>query len=65
MIRCPVCQKEFEFETTPAMPFCSERCRTVDLGRWLGESYSVPCAPDLDEDEALGAQQQHSLGREE
>ena len=25
-----------------AKPFCSARCRTIDLGRWLGESYSLP-----------------------
>ena len=31
-------------------PFCSERCRMVDLGRWLGEQYSVPHEP-TDEDE--------------
>jgi endogenous inhibitor of DNA gyrase (YacG/DUF329 family) len=24
------------------MPFCSERCRMIDLGRWLGEKYAVP-----------------------
>ena len=24
------------------MPFCSERCKTIDLGRWLDESYAIP-----------------------
>lgn len=28
------------------MPFCSERCRLLDLGRWLGEQYGVPCEPE-------------------
>jgi len=27
---------------TPTVPFCSDRCRLVDLGRWLDESYGVP-----------------------
>ena len=32
------------------MPFCSERCRQIDLGRWLKEEYSVPVEPDPDEE---------------
>ena len=45
-MRCPICKREFERESSPAVPFCSERCRTIDLGRWLGESYSLPVIPD-------------------
>jgi len=26
----------------PDYPFCSKRCRIIDLGRWLGEDYRVP-----------------------
>ncbi|MCU0878640.1 MAG: DNA gyrase inhibitor YacG [Pirellulaceae bacterium] len=38
------------------MPFCSERCRQIDLGRWLREVYSVPVVrdPEEEEDEASG-----------
>ena len=32
------------------MPFCCDRCRRIDLGRWLGEEYSLP-AERQDEDE--------------
>jgi endogenous inhibitor of DNA gyrase (YacG/DUF329 family) len=53
-MRCPVCKREFEQATSPALPFCSERCRTIDLGRWLGESYSLPVVPDPDADELPG-----------
>jgi uncharacterized protein len=42
LLRCPVCQKKFPPEDSPAMPFCSERCRLADLGRWLGEKYGMP-----------------------
>jgi endogenous inhibitor of DNA gyrase (YacG/DUF329 family) len=49
-IRCPICERQFDPATTPAMPFCSERCRQIDLGRWLRESYSVP-VERRDEDE--------------
>ena len=42
LIRCPVCRKQFDSGHSTALPFCSERCRHIDLGRWLGEGYSVP-----------------------
>jgi uncharacterized protein len=29
----------------PAFPFCSDRCRRIDLGRWFGEEYRVPSTP--------------------
>ncbi|MBN9685828.1 MULTISPECIES: DNA gyrase inhibitor YacG [unclassified Corallococcus] len=40
---CPICQKPVppRPENT-SQPFCSRRCRAVDLGRWLGEEYRVP-----------------------
>jgi endogenous inhibitor of DNA gyrase (YacG/DUF329 family) len=50
-MRCPVCKREFEKSTSNAIPFCSERCRTIDLGRWLGESYGLPVVPDPEADE--------------
>jgi hypothetical protein len=50
-MRCPVCHREFEPATSSAKPFCSERCRTIDLGRWLGEAYSMPIAREPDADE--------------
>jgi endogenous inhibitor of DNA gyrase (YacG/DUF329 family) len=33
------------------MPFCSQRCRRIDLGRWLGEDYSVPVMRHDEDDE--------------
>lgn len=51
-MRCPTCDKEFRPETSPAMPFCSERCRLIDLGRWLDEKQGLPFeAAERDEDE--------------
>ncbi|PQO38256.1 DNA gyrase inhibitor YacG [Blastopirellula marina] len=32
----------FESDYTVAMPFCSERCRQIDLGQWLDEEYALP-----------------------
>jgi hypothetical protein len=51
MPRCPVCDAPVNLETTPTVPFCSDRCRLIDLGRWLDESYSLPEPPRTDEDE--------------
>jgi len=50
-MRCPVCDNEFSPETTEAMPFCSKRCKSIDLGRWLDEGYSVPAYRDEDGDD--------------
>ena len=40
-VRCPICQRRFDPERSKNLPFCSERCRTVDLGRWLDERYGL------------------------
>lgn len=42
MPRCPVCDKSVVLDATPTAPFCSDRCRLVDLGRWLDESQAIP-----------------------
>jgi endogenous inhibitor of DNA gyrase (YacG/DUF329 family) len=40
---CPICKKPVPPRgENRAYPFCSERCRLVDLGRWLGEEYRIP-----------------------
>ena len=54
-IRCPICKKEVAFDD-PNMPFCSDRCRLIDLGNWAAEKYiiSAPSKPneleELEED---------------
>lgn len=43
--RCPICGRSFEaasLDALPTFPFCSERCRLVDLGRWIDGSYAIP-----------------------
>jgi endogenous inhibitor of DNA gyrase (YacG/DUF329 family) len=50
-MRCPTCEREFSPEKSPALPFCSERCRLIDLGRWLDEGFALPAVPDPDADE--------------
>jgi endogenous inhibitor of DNA gyrase (YacG/DUF329 family) len=41
--RCPTCGNvPARRSDNGAWPFCSDRCRLADLGRWLGESYRIP-----------------------
>lgn len=49
-IQCPVCGSPFDSEETAAMPFCSERCRLVDLGRWFREEQGLPVEPEDEEE---------------
>ncbi len=44
MNRCPICSKSVK-DGDPNAPFCSERCRIIDLGNWAGEKYVVPGEP--------------------
>lgn len=40
-VQCPICDNNMpgHWSDYPDFPFCSKRCRTIDLGRWLGEGY--------------------------
>lgn len=42
-VRCPICDAAMpgNWQEYPDYPFCSARCRKIDLGRWLGEKYRV------------------------
>ncbi|MCO6454485.1 MAG: DNA gyrase inhibitor YacG [Pirellulaceae bacterium] len=46
VLRCPTCQRQFDSQRSDARPFCSDRCRLIDLGRWLGEEIGVPLEPE-------------------
>lgn len=50
-VKCPECEKQFEYYTSEFRPFCSEKCKMVDLGHWFNEEYSVPGAPAQIEDD--------------
>jgi hypothetical protein len=50
-VRCPTCDKSFDPAASPAMPFCSERCRGVDLNRWLREDIALPYGEVSDDDQ--------------
>jgi endogenous inhibitor of DNA gyrase (YacG/DUF329 family) len=47
VVACPQCGKSVEW--TPAAkwrPFCSERCKLIDLGAWASDRYRLPIAED-------------------
>jgi hypothetical protein len=46
LMRCQICERTFESEQSRAMPFCSDRCRLIDLNRWLDEAYGVGREPE-------------------
>ena len=45
---CPICRKAVDSESDRDFPFCSERCRLIDLGNWSSEKYKVS-EPVIDE----------------
>lgn len=50
MARCPICNEDVKPRgQNGAFPFCSARCKTVDLGKWLNEEYRVPAEEADDE----------------
>jgi uncharacterized protein len=44
-IKCPMCEKKVPFDDKeklpPNFPFCSKRCKLIDLGKWLNEEYTI------------------------
>jgi uncharacterized protein len=44
-VNCPTCRRELDWEAAPFRPFCSERCRLIDLGAWLTEQRAIPGEP--------------------
>jgi endogenous inhibitor of DNA gyrase (YacG/DUF329 family) len=52
-VPCPTCNRPVKWtEASPWRPFCSERCKLVDLGAWAAEKHKVPGEPALGEDDA-------------
>lgn len=54
--RCPICKATTDSEMHKDFPFCSERCRMMDLGNWSSEKYVVS-DPIFDEEEMEKAEE--------
>ena len=51
---CPICEKRMDVQGPkewPEWPFCSPKCKLVDLGRWLRQDYAVPATEPLSDDD--------------
>lgn len=54
LVTCPTCGAQSEYSPqNPYRPFCSKRCKMIDLGAWANESYRVPDTgnPEIPEDD--------------
>ena len=47
-LRCPICKKTVK-SGDAEFPFCSDRCRTIDLGKWASGAYVIPSVEDAEE----------------
>ncbi len=54
MKRCPICDRPVERGGNEFWPFCSERCKLLDLGNWVDERYRVPSQDSRPSPEELG-----------
>ena len=71
MLRCPICDRPLSSkpssagvdsaptEGNRAFPFCSSRCRLIDLGKWMNEDYRVPVDEPSNEEDADGFPTSH------
>ena len=51
IVRCPACGGDSIYaQSNPYRPFCSERCKNVDLGAWASEEFRVPEKPPLEDE---------------
>lgn len=51
-VNCPTCQTAVIWDETSAFkPFCSERCKLIDLGDWATEKHAIPVKDEFDPDE--------------
>ncbi|MCB1960802.1 MAG: DNA gyrase inhibitor YacG [Rhodocyclaceae bacterium] len=54
-VKCPTCGQTVAWRPESAWrPFCSQRCRQIDLGAWASESYRIPAAMPPEPGEDLG-----------
>ncbi len=61
-LRCPICRK-IVLREEAEFPFCSERCRTIDLGKWASGAYVIS-TPVNDPEEMLNAESAEARKRQ-
>jgi endogenous inhibitor of DNA gyrase (YacG/DUF329 family) len=61
-IVCPICKNTTTWEENPWRPFCSERCKLIDLGKWVSEEYKIPVKTE-EETEEVKEEQKEKEGK--
>ena len=50
-VDCPTCGTALEWKpTNPFRPFCSDRCKLIDLGAWASTEHKIPVSPDAEDE---------------
>lgn len=63
-VDCPTCKNPVEWtDRNPYRPFCSDRCRLIDLGAWASEDYRIPSREPVSEDDLIESLQQQDSGQ--
>lgn len=63
IVECPHCKKKVIWSESPWRPFCSERCRLIDLGDWASEKYKI--AGEKVSSENLPDEESHPLQKKQ
>ena len=52
IVKCPTCRRDVQWSSASQYrPFCSDRCRLIDLGAWLSEQHKIPDEPGAAQDQ--------------
>lgn len=63
IIKCPNCKKEFNYYDSKFRPFCSERCKLVDLGHWFAEDFGIAAEKPLEEEDLIEIEKSYGKGK--
>jgi len=59
-IVCPVCKNKTTWEENSWKPFCSERCKLIDLGKWFSEEYRIEGKETMSKEQNAESEEQTS-----
>lgn len=65
VVKCPKCRKSFPYSESKYRPFCSERCKQIDLGHWFSETYTLPSKEKLSDEDIDSVLRERSKGNDE
>lgn len=64
LVKCPTCKRLHKYDVkSPWRPFCSERCKIIDLGAWASGAYRIEGAPGSADPELLAEEAKRQLAQ--